>query len=401
MLSDYLLLALRSIRHRKRRSWLTIIGTLIGIMAVVSLVSIGQGLEGSIQREFERLGGDKLFITPGGGITSQFSSTTVELTDDDIETVRNTRGVEDAAGILQGSARVEFADESRYRTLLGIPSDESMQLVKSFNNIQVDEGRFLRPTDTSVVVVGSSTATAFEKDIHVRSTLKIKGEEYRVVGIAEQSGNPGVNSAVMVPRETARKILERPDTYDGIVAQVKEGFSPKEIEKSVSQNLRQARDVEKGEEDFQVQTSEDLIRSFTNQIAIVRAVFIGIGSISLLVGGIGIMNTMYTSVTERTREIGVMKAVGATSRQVMVLFLFESGLIGMVGGILGATLGLAISWTAAEIITSQVGLAINPYFGPELVAGALLFSFTVGMVSGVLPARKASKMKPVEALRYR
>lgn len=400
MLSDYLLLALRSIRHRKRRSWLTIIGTLIGIAAVVSLVSLGQGLQGSIQREFERLGGDKLFITPGGGITSQFSSTTVELTDDDIETVRNTRGVEDAAGILQGSARVEFADESRYRTLLGIPSDESMQLVKSFNNIQVDEGRFLRPTDTSVVVVGSSTATAFEKDIHVRSTLKIKGEEYRVVGIAEQSGNPGVNSAVMVPRETARKILERPDTYDGIVAQVKEGFSPKEIEKSVSQNLRQAHDVEKGEEDFQVQTSEDLIRSFTNQIAIVRAVFIGIGSISLLVGGIGIMNTMYTSVTERTREIGVMKAIGATNEQVMVLFLIESGILGLVGGAIGVTTGIALSATAAYAASQAVNIPIQPYLGLELVLGSLFFAFLIGTVSGVLPSMRAAKLQPADALRY-
>lgn len=400
MLSDYFQLAFRNLRHRKRRSWLTIIGTLIGIMAVVSLISIGQGLESSIQGEFERLGGDKLFVSPGGGLTTQFSGSTVVLDGDDIRAVRNTRGVMRATGEISGSLPVTYSGETAFTTVVGVPQD--LDLVRESLNIEMADGRYLREVDRYNAVAGSNVAAeSFEGDIGVRNGIEIGNVSFTVVGVAESTGNPRVDGAVHIPQETAREILERDeDEYDRIISQLEPGVSPQEAKQDVEENLRDVRNVEEGEEDFQIQTAEDIVSSFQDQLAIVRAVLVGIGSISLFVGGVGIMNTMYTSVAQRTREIGIMKAVGASRKQIMAVFLVESGLIGMIGGLIGATLGIAISIGATQLITQQIGFTINAYITPQLIVGSVLFSFIVGMISGVLPARKAAKLEPVEALSY-
>jgi putative ABC transport system permease protein len=401
MLSDYFQLAFRNLRHRKRRSWLTIIGTLIGIMAVVSLISIGQGLEGSIQSEFERLGGNKVFISPGGGITAQFSGSTVVLDGHDIDTVRNTRGVDHAVGEISGSLPVSYGDETVFLTLRGLPMGEGSELAKTSNNIQIEQGRYLREMDRSNVVIGSRVSTdAFEDEIGLRKSLEVNGTSMRIVGIADRSGG-NIDNSVMLPLDPARDLLDKTDgEYDTITAEIVSGFTSQEVKQNLQEELRDLRNVEEGEEDFQIQTSEDIVDSFQSQLQIVRAVLVGIGSISLFVGGVGIMNTMYTSVAQRTREIGIMKAVGASPRQINTLFLVESGMIGLIGGVIGATLGIAVSIGATQLITQQIGFEINAYISPLLVIGSVLFSFVVGMISGVLPARKAAKMQPVEALSY-
>lgn len=401
MILEAFRLAFRNMAHRKRRSWLTVLGTLIGILAVVSLVSIGQGLENSIQDQFEELGGDKVFVSPGGGLSGRFSSTTVKLTDDDLETLDNTRGAAQTAGMVTGSMRAEFDDQSAYVSIAGVPMGSSREMVKEFSNIDMIEGRYLRSTDRSNAVVGKDAARDFfNQEISLRSRVDVGDRRFRVVGIGEGGGNANIDRAVVLPIDTARDVLDKQESYDMLIVEVGEGFDPRDVADRMERDLRQERDVEEGDEDFNVQTSDDIIKSFTNQLQIVRAVLVGIGAISLLVGGVGIMNTMYTSVTERTREIGIMKAIGATNRQVLGIFLIESGFIGMVGGLIGATLGIGISYAAAGVITRQVGLPIDPYVTPELILGALLFSFTVGMLSGILPARRAARMEPVEALRY-
>ena len=200
--------------------------------------------------------------------------------------------------------------------------------------------------------------------------------------------------------EKARAILDKNEEYDMITAQIRPGFTPEESAEEIRENLRNQRGVEEGEESFEVRTAEDIIRSFNNQLNIIRTVLIGIGAISLLVGGIGIMNTMYTSVTERTREIGVMKAVGATKKQILGLFMIESGIFGMIGGLIGATVGIALSYIAGALIRQTVSIPFTPYVSVELIAGSVIFSFVVGVISGTLPARKAAKKEPVEALRF-
>ncbi|MFB6193400.1 MAG: ABC transporter permease [Candidatus Nanohaloarchaea archaeon] len=396
---QYFRLAVRNIRYRKKRSWLTIIGTLVGILAIVALISIGQGLQNSVQSQFQELGGDKVFISPGGNsISSRFTSSTAKLTEDDIAAVRSTRGVEEASGIISSTQQVSYGNQRKFLTILGAPTGENAELIKETQGLELVEGRYLKDTDRySVVVSESAVESAFEDEIVLRSSLGINGTEYRVVGIVEAAGR---GASIYMQMEAARELMNKEDEYDQIVARISQGFSPKEVERNIRDRLRQLRNVEKGEEDFTTRTAADIIDSFTSQLALIRGFLVGLGAISLLVGGVGIMNTMYTSVTERTQEIGVMKAVGATDWQILRIFLIESGIIGLVGGVLGTALGLGISYAASGIISQQVGIQMQPGTSPELVFGSLAFAFVVGTVSGFFPARKAAKMNPVEALRY-
>ncbi len=397
---DSLRLAVRNIRYRKKRSWLTIIGTLVGILAIVSLVSIGQGLQNSVQSQFQELGGDKVFISPGGNsISSRFTSSTAKLTEDDITAVRNTRGVEQASGVISSTQQVGYANQKTFLSIIGLPTGPGGELIRETQGLELEKGRFLRDTDRySLVITENAAENAFEEEIVLRSKLDINGTEYRVVGLIEATGNGG--GSIYMQMDAARKLMDKENEYDQIITRISGGFTPGEVEENVRDRLRNARNVEKGEEDFTTRTAADIIESFTSQLALIRGFLVGLGAISLLVGGVGIMNTMYTSVTERTQEIGVMKAVGATNWQILRIFLIESGIIGLIGGLLGTALGLGISYAASGIISQQVGLPMQPGTSPELIIGSLAFAFTVGTVSGFFPARKAAKMNPVEALRY-
>jgi putative ABC transport system permease protein len=182
--------------------------------------------------------------------------------------------------------------------------------------------------------------------------------------------------------------------------QVKKGFDPDKVAGDIKKYLRKSRGQKEGEEDFTVQTSEQLAESFSTVFTIVQVVLIGLASISLLVGGIGIMNTMFTSVLERTREIGVMKAIGARNSDIMKIFLIEAGLLCTIGGGIGIILGIGIS-KLIQYVAAQAGMGIiQAYFPWYLIVGALAFSFLVGTLSGIFPARRAAKLKPVDALRY-
>jgi len=397
---EFFRLAVRNITHRKKRSWLTILGTLVGILAIVALISIGQGLENSVEDQFQELGGDKVFIEPGGAsISSRFTSSTAKLTDDDLNAISNTRGVEQVAGVIQSSQRVSYGEESEYVTIIGVPTGESLKLIKETQNFEPTVGRFLRDTDRYNIAISEELAqNTFQRDVVIRSQLGINGTDYRVVGLVEKTGNLG--EVVLMNQEAARQVTGKEDQYDRIAARISAGYEPAEVEENIRESLRNHRGVEEGEEDFTTNTASDIIDSFKSQLSLIRAFLVGLGAISLLVGGIGIMNTMYTSVTERTQEIGVMKAVGATRRQILTVFLIESGIIGLMGGILGTLLGIAISFAASGLISQQVGLQVTPGTSPSLIFGALTFAFLVGMISGFFPARKAAKKNPVEALRY-
>ncbi len=398
MIRDLFQIAFRNIRHRGRRSWLTVVGVFIGIAAVVSLVSLGQGLQGSVQQEFEQIGSDKLFINPAASATSVSSS---KLTQEDLEAVRAAQSVGTAEGVIFATTTAEYNDRQEFVTVLGMPTD-SKELIRESWALELDEGRGVEPTDTSNVVVGSAIARShFGEELGLRSNLQVNGEEFRIVGTYKPTGDPSVDQAVVMPYNTAVKLTDREEeTYDWIFARVQNGFTPEEAQEEVERQLRKERNLEEGEENFSVNTQEDLIASFNNILSVVRGVVIGIASISLLVGAVNIMNTMYTSVTQRTREIGVMKAIGASRRQIMALFLFEAGIIGTVGGLLGVLVGASLSAVASYMATQATNIQINPYLGPELILGAVFFSFVVGVVSGVLPARRAAKLPPAEALRY-
>lgn len=400
MIGEFVKLGVRNIRHRGMRSWLTIIGVFIGIAAVVALVSLSQGLQNSVENEFESIGSDKLFINPGQSSRSTGSGR--KFDGQDLSAVEGARGVEQAGGALFRTSRVSFQDESIYSVVLGMPTGDARRIVESSWAMEIDKGRKIRDTDRSNVVIGSNIAdSSFEDAPGLRSQLTLGGKEFRVVGIMKPTGDPSIDGSVVLPISRAREVLDtEEDSFDWIFAEVQTGFTPSDVQENVEKALRNSRDVSEDEEDFTVSTQEDLIESFQSILGVVRGVVIGIASISLLVGAVGIMNTMFTSVTERTREIGVMKAIGATKRQIMLIFLIESGIIGMVGGLLGLVTGFSLAKAGSLAATEFAQIPVNPYISWQLVIGSLGFALVLGMASGVLPAKKASELEPAEALRY-
>lgn len=399
MIGEFFRIAARNIRYRGRRSFLTVIGVFIGISVVVALVSLGQGLQNSVEQEFEDIGSDKIFINSGESAASTDSG---HLTRDDLAAVRSAKSVYQADGTVFSTTTASFNDNQEFVTVLGMPTGETKELVSSSWSLDIKEGRQIQSTDTSNIAIGSGIADqVFGEEVNLRSTMEINGKEFRVVGIYGATGDPAIDRSAVMPIQQASELLDRKEeTYDRLYADTQQGYTPEEAKEDVQKQLRKERGVEKGEEAFSVSTQEDLLESFNQILSIVRGVVIGIASISLLVGAVNIMNTMYTSVTQRTREIGVMKAIGASRRQIMTLFIFEAGIIGMIGGLLGVIVGASLSAGASYAATQAVQIQINPYLGPELLLGAVAFSFTIGVISGVLPARRAAKMPPAEALRY-
>lgn len=398
---EYIKMSFRNIFRRKRRTALTVIGIFIGIAAVVSLVSLGQGLQTSIQAEFESIGGNKLFINPGGDQTQGQLSSSARLTREDLSVIRSVQGVDSADGAIFMSTGVTYNDELRYLPVIGIPTDQNQDLILESWAMEIGEGRLVRENDRYNIMVGSRIASnVFSEEAGIRSKLEVNNEEFRIIGILEPTGDPSIDTAVIMPISAARETMERPDGYDWIFASVEEGSNVTETKADVEETLRNRRGLREGREDFTVSTSEDLLESFNSILGVVTGVVIGIASISLFVGAVGIMNTMYTSVTQRTREIGVMKAIGAQKEQIMFIFLLESAAIGFLGGLMGLLFGATLSMAGAFAITQAASLQISAYLGPELLLGSLLFSTILGILSGVLPARRAAGLEPAEALRY-
>ncbi len=396
-------LAIKNVGKRKKRTALTMLGIFIGIAAVVALVSLGQGLQQTINDQFENIGADKIFIQAKEvGFGGQHAPG--QLTKHELDIIENAHGVIQTTGSLFRGIQIEF--NNIQRTLYAISNPETskeVDLARAVNAWEADEGRLLTHRDKQKAIIGYSLAykTVFGKNIRIGDKLIINGNKYDVVGVLARVGDPHADAGIILPEADLREILDEPVAFSYITAQSAKGVNPEAVAERIEKVIRRDRHQKEGKEDFVVQTSTDLIEAFNVVLNIIQAVFIGIALISLLVGGIGITNTMYTAVLERTQEIGVMKAIGARNSDVLGIFLIESGLLGTAGGIIGIIIGAGIS--------KSVELGANVAFGPGtivaafpwyLIVGALVFSFVVGAVSGVLPARRASKLKPVEALRY-
>lgn len=396
--------SLNNLKRRKLRSWLTMIGIFIGIAAVVALISLGQGLQDFITSEFESLGGDKIMIQsktigPPGSATSK----ELILTSKDLTIIKNVRGVEDAAGILMKTTSAKSQDERNIGLIIGY--DDNYEKVLGKNNVenQIVEGRGLEEGDKSKVIVGNNHVNGdiWDKQLKLRDTIEIEGKEFKIVGVMKKTGSPFEDNAYFVRKETLKELLNVQDEESQITVKVAKNYDPEEVADAIKRKLRQSRGEKEGEETFSVQTSEQLLQSFSNIFSIVQGVLVGIAAISLLVGGVGIMNTMYTSVLERTKEIGVMKAIGATNNQILFLFLIESGLLGLVGGLIGIGLGIGLAKAAELIAGAAIGTPLlKASINPSLIIGALCFSIIIGGLSGIFPAKQASNLKPVDALRY-
>ncbi len=405
MIKDYFRLAYRGARQRKMRSWLTMIGIFIGIAAVVALISLSQGLQEAIGEQFVKLGSDKLIVQAAGfGFGPPGTSVSNPITVTDKKAAEKVKGVEIAVGRLVKNSKLEFKDQIKYGYVASMPdgsNDKERELVIESGDYELEQGRFLKSGDKYKVMVGHDfTENYFDRSLELSDKIIIQGQDFEVTGILKKSGNPQQDLSMIIPESTQREIMDLEDEYDTITLKVDPGEDLSVVAERVKKELRKSRNVEEGKEDFTVETPGSILLTLNTILMIVQGVLVGIASISLLVGGIGIMNSMYTAVLERTREIGIMKALGAQRKMILLLFLIESGFLGLFGGIIGVALGTAIS-KLVEFVAFQVygSFLIKASFSPLLIIGSLLFAFLVGAVSGVFPARQAALLKPVDALR--
>jgi putative ABC transport system permease protein len=278
------------------------------------------------------------------------------------------------------------------------------EILEHLLNMEAAKGRLLEDGDSRAVVLGYSfyeSDELFGKPITPGSKIELQDEEFEVIGILEKKGNFQLDGGVFINEQDLRDLVDRPDDeYDIIAVQVGENADIAKIQATIEKELRKIRDVDEGEEDFSVQTPASVVESVNSVLLGIQIFVYIIASIALLVGGIGIMNTMYTAVVERTKEIGIMKSIGAKNSTIFTLFFIESGFLGTVGGIIGIILGYLAATGLAFVGKLALGSdLISAHFPIWLFALAFSVSFIIGSISGTLPAYQASKLNPVDALR--
>jgi putative ABC transport system permease protein len=404
-----------SLNSNKLRTGLTVLGIVIGVAAVIAMLSVGQGAQNSITSQINSIGTNVLYLSAGtrarfGGAEGFGAVRTVrQLTLADAAAISNpiqAPSVSAVAPIIQGSNISAAANgQTTTTTVYGVTTSYF-----SIRNQQVTEGAFFNDQQVNaharVAIIGTDLATTLfgQTTGLTGQTMLINSQTFTIIGVLKATGGTSFGSAdnqVIVPLSTARdRIVSRPGTnVDEIYIQATSATAVAEATTQVSDIMRLRHHVAVGKEDFSVQSTASLLTTATSITGVLTAFLGGIAGISLLVGGIGIMNIMLVSVVERTREIGLRKALGARNRDIMSQFLAESSFLSLLGGLLGILLGWLISLIIGQI-ASAAGTALNPAVSLNAVLLATLFSIAVGLFFGIYPARRAARLEPVEALRY-
>lgn len=398
-LKEILMLALRSIRRNKTRSALTMLGIIIGVGAVILLVSLGQGLQDYITNQFEQLGANKVAVLPGKvSLESGFSQGPPNFAGSKL-TIEQTEGIaklggaiEDAAAAVETPAAVKYKGKSKYTTIDGITANYA-----KISNLEVAKGRSITEADVAlarkVALLGQGLVDSlFGQSEALGKEVTIGEEKFMVIGILEKLGSGGgigfdVDNFVAVPITSGQR-LSGNDYVQVITVQAK---SKEEIPFAIAQTKKYLLKFLK-EDDFTVIDQSNLLTTINSILGVLTTALGGIAAISLVVGGVGIMNIMLVSVTERTREIGLRKAVGAKRKDVMIQFLIEAVTLSTFGGIIGIIIGIG----GAAVI--------NKVFPASVSLWSVLLSFfvsaAVGIIFGVAPAIRASKLNAIDALRY-
>ena len=386
--------ALRNLSHQKTRTALTLLGVVIGIAAVIALVSVGRGLEASVRDSLESLGPDRIIVTPHG--VNGFGPPAVAqgLTDKELEIVERNRKIDKVLPVVFKNFPVKYSGETKSISITGVPP-ESEDFFSDVRTFELSEGRSFLPGDRNVAIIGYRIAEeAFTSNVDVRSKLSIIGKDVRVIGIMKPTGNQQDDSGILIPIDMMREITGNDKEISAILAKVRE--DPKGTAQEIEKDLEDLH----GEKLFVVLTTEQLISQINSVFGIISLVLISIASISLVVAGFGIMNTMLMAVIERTREIGIMKAIGATDSRILSMFVAESSVVGLIGGIVGTIIGYAVSFGLASATVTFFNLNLLIEVDPVITAGILVFSTLVGTISGAYPSWRAARLDPVEALRH-
>lgn len=404
-------IALRGLAANKLRSALTMLGIIIGVGAVIALLSVGQGVAQVITEQIQSIGSNILFVMPINLEAASAGTMTAgrALTLADAQAIADPSQVPDVVAVapqVQRTATVERGREALITTVSGVTPEFS-----SLRNAQVAEGRFIEDSDMAagsrVAVLG---ATAYKRlfpdgEYALGQTIRINQLPFRVIGLLEEKGGSGFgseDSIVFVPLSTAHTRLFRTATVGGsprvsiISVQVVSEDRMDAAAEAIRELLRQRHKLSyRDDDDFSVISQKDILSIF-GEITNVLTLFLGaIAGISLLVGGIGIMNIMLVSVTERTREIGIRKAVGAKRRDILIQFLIEAMVLSLVGGAVGIFLGVA-----GSILIARLSEGLVTVVTPQAILLATGFSAAVGLFFGIYPATRAARLNPIDALRY-
>lgn len=404
MIKDFFILSVKNLRTRRLRSWLTMIGIFIGIASIVSLIGLGEGLRAAISSQFNMLGTDMItvqaggvqFGPPGTGVVTPLKTSYSDL-------IGKIQGVDIAIPRLIKSTKIEFNNREIIGFIGSVPDKENRKFIEERIGLKVSKGRLLKDGDRYKIFLGSSLIddTNFGKEVNVGDKLLITGKQFEVIGIGQKLGSFFIDSAILMNEDIMREHFNEKEDTSLIVIKVNKNIAINKVKTSVEKELRRERHVKEGEEDFTVELAVDVIKTLEDTLFAVQLFVYIIASISLIVGGIGIMNTMYTAVVERTRDIGIMKSIGAMNKDIFFLFFIESGLLGMIGGLIGVAVGVLFAKTMAFIGSSQLNSdLIQAQFSLLLILGSLSFSFIVGCIAGIIPAIRASRLHPVDALRY-
>jgi putative ABC transport system permease protein len=406
---DYFSVALRALLSNKLRSILTMLGILIGVAAVVAVLSLGRAQQSLVEQSFASLGSNLIYVTPLQlGIAGVGARSTLTL-EDAQAIAKYAPAVQAVAPTAQTYAQVVAGGQSLGNTIITGVTPQAEQV----DNFVVAEGSFITTFDyggmSRVTVLGSEIATTlFSAMDPVGQTIRISGRQFDVIGVLQSRGVAfGIEDMrIYVPLSTfyatlaSSQVGSRGRSVDTIDVQAKSGSDLDTAEEQITSILRQQHGLRPGEDDdFRVFSVASVADQLNRVLGIIRLVLVGIAAISLVVGGIGIMNIMLASVTERIREIGLRKAVGAKRRDILIQFLVEAGALGLCGG----AVGVAVGWIIVKIMSvlaTRAGFPFAPALAATDVGLAVGVAIVIALITGLYPALRAAQLDPIESLRH-
>jgi len=393
--------------HSKLRSWLTITGIVIGVAAVIAIVSIGDGMQQTLSAQLNALGGDILTITAGfergggggygrgGGGGGVATTNAVVLANPDFQILKSIPDILLIDRNIRESVNISYLGKSGKVSVTGVEQTVWSRVTTT----TIKTGRMLDSADQNVIVIGGNLASSyFTQPVGINKMVTMNGSAFRVVGILDDQSN-----SVYMPIQMAYQLM--PDKtvgiYDTFVVKIKDQNQLDATIAEIQDKLMIERHVTQNKMDFSITSRKEMQQARAATMSSMTTFLLAIAAVSLVVGSIGIANTMFTSVLEKTKEIGIMKAIGARNKDILLIFLFNAAFIGLVGGVLGIILGTMMSGFMPALMgglpMGRGGIAIVTF---NSIAMALSVSVGVGILAGIIPAYQASKLRPVDALRY-
>jgi len=400
---NYFILAYRNLRKKGIRSYLTLLGICIGILAVVSLISLGSGLKMAVGSQFGVSSTELITVQASGGMMGVPGEGVISpLTKSDLEEVKKLSSVKMAVGRKIEAGKLEFNNLVGFGYATSISDGEDRDFIYEQLEAKPISGRLLEDGETGKVMLGYNfyaNDVGFEKAIVPGNKIILQNKTYEVIGILEKKGSFIFDSLVYMNEADLQDLFHYGNNLDYIEVLPTDKEDIDRTKEDIEKLLRRLRDVKVGSEDFTVSTPEGSMADVNSILNAIQAFVIIIASISIFIGAIGIINTMGTSVIERRKDIGIMKAIGAKNSQIFMQFFVESGFLGLIGGGIGVIFGILVGYVGIIGINSYIGSDVQPTINFFLIFFSLLGSFTIGAVAGILPAMKAAKQNPVEALR--